>query len=86
MTVGRANPKGGRFYLDGDPVGVPFDPTGRTGTLSNNRPLRLGNLSQVNQGSFFKGSLDEVTLYKGVLTPYEIRILYLAGPFGGCKP
>jgi len=86
VTVSRANPVGGNFYLDGNPVGSPFDPTGRKGTLTNNRPLRLGSLSPAAPGSLFKGSLDEVTLYKRVLTPYEVRSLYLAGPFGKCKP
>jgi hypothetical protein len=85
VTVNRGNPKGGLFYLDGDPAGAPFDPTGRKGTLSNNRPLRLGSLSLANPGSFFKGSLDEVALYQRILTPNEVRTLYLAGPFGMCK-
>jgi hypothetical protein len=85
VTVNRVNLKGGQFYLDGGPVDLPFDPTGRKGVLSNSRPLRLGSLSPASPGSFFKGTLDEVALYQRALTPYEIRIMYLAGPFGICK-
>jgi len=85
VTVNRALSTGIQFYLDGDPAGAPFNPTGRKGTLFNNRPLRIGSLTPAAPGSFFKGSLDEVALYQKVLTPQEVRLAFLAGPFGMCK-
>jgi hypothetical protein len=85
VTVQRANAQGGRFYLDGFPLGAPFNPTGRTGTLTNTTtPLRIGSLTTV-VGSLFKGSLDEVELYRRALTPWEMQMLSVAGPCGKCK-
>jgi Concanavalin A-like lectin/glucanases superfamily/Subtilase family/WD40-like Beta Propeller Repeat len=85
VTVDRANAQGGVFHLDGDPVGTAFNPAGRAGTLDNTRPLRLGSTTQSSPGSLFKGSLDEVELFRRVLPTWEVRMLYLAGPCGNCK-
>jgi hypothetical protein len=85
VTVERTDPQGGRFYLDGDPVGS-FNPTGRQGALSNTRPLRIGSVTlSSSPGSLFKGSLDEVELFRRNLTPWEVQMLYIAGPCGKCK-
>jgi hypothetical protein len=86
VTVDRANAQGGQFYLDGVPAGLSFNPTGRQGTLSNARPLRIGSVTlSAFPGSLFKGSLDEVELFRRNLTWWEMQMLYIAGPCGKCK-
>jgi hypothetical protein len=85
VTIDRTNVQGGRFYLDGSPADPSFNPTGRQGTLSNTRPLRIGSVTPSSAGSFFKGSLDELELFNRTLTPWEMQMLYIAGPCGKCK-
>lgn len=87
VTVDRDNPAGGRFYLDGDLAGAPFNPTARQGSLGNTRPLRFGSRTVgAAPSGLFKGSIDEVELFGRALTPYEVQRIYAAGPFGKCKP
>ncbi|MEK7833523.1 MAG: LamG domain-containing protein, partial [Acidobacteriota bacterium] len=77
VTVDRSNASGGTFYLS---LGTPgnftvqtasFNPMNRPGDLNNNRPLRIGSLTLDGPASLFKGSLDEVELFKQMLTATE---------------
>lgn len=83
VTVERGSPTGGRFYVDGVHVAT-FDPTIRPASLTNASPLRLGSRSSSVTG-LWRGALDEVELFPRVLTPLEVRNIYLAGSSGKCK-
>ena len=88
ITVARANKKGIIFYLDGVPTQL-GDPTLRPGNLDNTEPLLIARSANDwdNNGNkiHFKGILDEIELFKGVLNPAEVQALYAAGSAGKCK-
>jgi outer membrane protein assembly factor BamB len=63
------------FYIDGKPAGS-APQTGRFG-LVNKEPLRIG--AKPDPYSSFHGIIDEVRIYRRVLTPAEIKAL--AGEF-----
>jgi len=83
VTVDRNSSNGGRFYVDGRLVRT-FNPTGRQGSLDNNKPLRIGSRSSYTTG-LFRGEIDEVELFKRVLSSWEISKIYHAGSAGKCK-
>ena len=83
VTVDRSSPTGGRFYVDGVHVAT-FDPTIRPGSLTNANPLRMASRSSSVTG-LYRGALDEVELFPRVLSPTEVRSIYLAGSSGKCK-
>lgn len=84
VTVNRFNTQGGRFYLDGTPVSAPFNPMIRAGSLTTGVPLRIGS-STLSVSSLFKGSIDEVEVFRSVLQPSDIQKLYTVGECGKCK-
>ena len=84
ITVSRANKNGIIFYLDGTPT--PYgDPTLHSGSLNNTNPLRIGRELGTFFPSQFNGILDEIELFKRVLTPAEVQAIYNAGSAGKCK-
>lgn len=78
VTVERADPAGGTFFINGQHAGT-FDPTVRPGALVNAAALRLGwefnNL----------GAMDEVAIWHRALSHEEIHGLFRAGASGMCK-
>ncbi len=84
VTVNRFNAQGGRFYLDGVPVSAPFNPMVRAGSLTTSVPLRIGS-STLSVSSLFKGSIDEVEVFRSVLQPSDIQKLFTVGECGKCK-
>ena len=76
ITVNRAT-NGGRIWVNGV-LGRQFTPM--TGTLTSPAALKVGghNFSS----AFFKGQLDELTLYDRALTFSEVRLVFLAGSQG----
>jgi protocatechuate 3,4-dioxygenase beta subunit/uncharacterized protein (DUF2141 family) len=87
ITIQRNNSQGLKFYVDGLPIQT-GNPTSQQGSISNTAPLRIG-LNTYMQASFsqaFKGILDEIELFKRVLTPEEVQSIYNAGSAGKCKP
>lgn len=85
VTVSRSSMTGGKLYVDGVAV-LTFDPTSRPGSLNNNFELRIGGHS-INYPSFsFNGCIDEVELFKGVLTSTEVSNIFNAQMAGKCKP
>jgi hypothetical protein len=74
VTVDRDQASGIRFYVDGNPS-APGNPTGRSGSLVNTKPLRIGRRSDSASPSFFSGLIDELEIYKRVLLPSEIQAL-----------
>jgi hypothetical protein len=71
VTVERLSPAGGKLYVDGKVV-LTFDPTVCPGDLSNDGPLRIGNHPVDGLPCYFKGIIDEVSLYNRALSPAEI--------------
>jgi len=69
--------------VDGQVV-LTFDPTGKMGDLTNPGPLRIGNHMDSGYNSFFKGLIDEVSLYNRALSTNEIAAIYAAGSAGKC--
>jgi hypothetical protein len=84
VTVRRA-PQLIRWYHNGVPVGQQAT-SPRPGTLVNASPFRIGSRTEAPPltGWFF-GDIDELEMWNRVVTPAEIRAIYLAGPFGKCK-
>jgi hypothetical protein len=85
LTVSRAASDGGRLFVDGNVV-LTFDPTGEPGDLSNNEPFWIGNHASDSVFAFFKGQIDEVTLYGRALSSDEIQTIHDAGSLGKCPP
>lgn len=73
VTVDRDQPDGIRFYKDGVQLAATGNPTARTGTLANAKPLNVGAHS--NGLSWFNGSIDELLLAGRVLSANEIALL-----------
>lgn len=68
------------FYLDGNKVGEL--------TASRTHPdghITFGGETGSYQTFFFRGKLDEVTVYNRLLTDQEIQDIYYAGASGKCK-
>ncbi|MBI5866884.1 MAG: hypothetical protein HZB43_01110 [candidate division Zixibacteria bacterium] len=74
----------GRFYLDGDPIGVPMGVSGWMGSCDNSSPFRVGAVS-FSPGSYFLGGIDEVEMFRRALTPAEIKAIYDAQNIGKCR-
>ena len=83
VTVQRNSVTGGKFYVDGVQVAT-FDPTCRQGNLDNSSALTVGRRSFTSSG-YFNGCVDELEIFKRVLTPTEVAGLYAAGAAGKCK-
>lgn len=83
VSVVRNSNTGGRYYVDGVPV-LTFDPTVEPGDLSNTGPLRIGNHPTASVFAYFKGVIDEPTIYSRSLTAAEIQAIYAAGSAGKC--
>jgi len=85
VTVQRASTSGIRWYHNGVAVGTD-NPTGRTGSLANNSPLRIGTRTADQPlTGWFRGDLDELEIFNRVLTPQEVFTIFQAGTFGKCK-
>jgi hypothetical protein len=82
-SVRRNSPVGGSIFVDGSRV-FTFDPTIRSGSLSNGAPLRFGKRSFDDSG-YFGGNLDEVEVFHRSLTDGELGAIYAAGAGGKCK-
>ncbi|MBQ4837601.1 LamG-like jellyroll fold domain-containing protein [Pseudoalteromonas luteoviolacea] len=83
VSIDRDRSKGIRFYLDGQ-FNSAFDPTGRQGSLSNEKPLRIGSRSSFKTG-LFKGAIGEIQIHHNVMTPSQIREQYKQGNYRSCS-
>jgi len=82
LSVTHVGTSGGKLYVDGQEV-ASFD-AGGLGDLSNVEPLRIGNHASSFFNAFFKGRIDEVSLYSRGLSASEISAIYNAGADGKC--
>ncbi|HEY2091588.1 MAG TPA: LamG-like jellyroll fold domain-containing protein [Thermoanaerobaculia bacterium] len=80
VTVDRDTTAGGVLYVDGVPV-LHFDPTVRAQSLANTAPLLIGTNIDGNR---WQGEIDEVSLFKRALSPYDVASVYKAGSLGQC--
>ncbi len=85
VTVDRDAPTGIRFYVDGAPILPTHDPTPSPGSASNALNLFIGAGHPAGSGGQFDGEIDEVEIFRRVLTPGEVQDLYRAGAAGKCK-
>jgi hypothetical protein len=73
----------GMLYVDG----VLQDTETVGTTASAGYDLNFGQIPGFyNNGSFFKGRIDEVEIFNRALSGAEIQSIYQAGSFGKCKP
>jgi len=83
ITVKRNDPLGLVFYVDGNIVTI-LNPTNHQGSLDNKAPLLIGG-NLFDPDYHFKGIIDEVEIFKRVLTQQEIQSIWAAGSYGKCK-
>ena len=84
VTMDRSSTNGGHIYVDGTSI-LTFNPTVVSGSLSNAEPVRIGVHPQSGFNGWYKGVIDEPTLYRRALTSTEVTALYTAGSAGKCK-
>ncbi|CAM2068701.1 S8 family serine peptidase [Sulfidibacter corallicola] len=82
VVVRRNLTRSSAVFVDGNHV-FTFNPTSRRGSLDTSDPLRLGQGDGIADD--LRGYLDEVTIYKSVLSGHQIRNEFLAGAEGKCK-
>ncbi|MGN6641367.1 MAG: LamG-like jellyroll fold domain-containing protein [Verrucomicrobiota bacterium] len=82
LVVMRNSSAGGKLCVDGQVVWA-FDTTG-LGDLSNGEPLRIGNHASSFVNGFFKGTIDELSIYRCALSASEIQAIFNAGTDGKC--
>ncbi len=85
MTVDRDSTTGGKLYVDGAVV-LTFDPTAEPGNLSNTEPVRIGNHATASLNCYFKGIIDEPSIYNRALSASEVLGIYNAGAAGKNNP
>ncbi len=84
VTVDRDQPDGIRFFVDGVPVGAPFDATGAQGSLANPAPLLIARSHAMQGTRHFAGALDEIEIIMDHVSPAKIADIFHAGPTGKC--
>jgi hypothetical protein len=77
ITVDRDNSSGIKFYVD-NTLANTFNPTPYQGDISNSAPLYIGKHKDYATDNF-QGMLDEVKMYKRVISTGEINLQYLMG-------
>jgi hypothetical protein len=85
VTIDRNIALGGKVYVDGVQT-FNFDCSTTAGDLTNGSPLTIGHYGFGGPDFNFQGVLDEVDLYRRVLTATEIGQIYAAGASGKCLP
>ncbi|MGA9115413.1 MAG: SdrD B-like domain-containing protein [Bacteroidota bacterium] len=83
VTVTRSSPTGILFYIDGQQLATPANPTAHPGSLNNTNSLKMG--IGADAGGPLNGYLDEAALYNRALSPSEVLNVYLADSLGRCK-
>ena len=84
ITVDRDSATGGKAYVDGAPT-VTFNPTARSGNLTNTQPFLIGRHETAAIANFI-GEIDEVELFNTVVSATDIANIYNAGSTGKCPP
>ena len=82
ITVARTSATGGKAYVDGA-LTATFNPTARSGNLTNTQPFLIGQHETASIANFV-GELDEVELFSAVVSATDIANIYNAGSAGKC--
>jgi len=86
VTVQRCPTPQAKFYVDGDLVHTATLNASASNSMVNSEPLYIGTRSlSVGSGANFKGKLDELEIFKRVLSEEELDLIYGAGSGGKCK-
>ncbi len=86
VTVDRATSPGTvKLYIDGQLDGSPIVNLPPTAIASSTKPLRIGGTHLLPSVLSTEYALDEIEIFDRVLSPSEIRLLYLADTLGKCK-
>jgi hypothetical protein len=84
LTLQRNSTTGGHLYVDGTSY-LTFDPTSQAGDLGNSSPLLVGmHPTYPTVDGNFRGTIDEVSIYRRALTAAEIQNIYAYGSAGKC--
>ena len=81
VTIVRNSATGGHAYVDGAPFAT-FNPTVRSGSLVNNRPLLIGQNAYA--AADYIGEIDEVDVFNRAVSASDIANIYNAGSTGKC--
>ena len=75
---------GYHLYINGSDAGISYSHQGIAGGVSTAEPLRLGTAKAFagNLVLFFKGQMDEPSIYNRALSAAEIAAIYAAGSAG----
>lgn len=86
VTVNRLNPNGGTFYIDGIPAGS-FTPLASNVNISNNSALLIGGsrLTFPPPNCVCEYMLDEVEIFKDVVSASAVNAIFTAGSVGKCR-
>lgn len=85
VSVTRNSVTGLVLYVDGV-ASTAFDPTPRSGSISNTAPLRVGGpCPGFSAATHFRGNIDEVEIFNRALTAAEVQAIYNAGKSGKCR-
>jgi hypothetical protein len=80
VSLSRCVDQRGQLYVDGRPV---MAATG-TGGLANTAKLFIGQRDPVFGANFFRGTLDELEIFKRTLSDNEVKMLFEARRGGKC--
>ncbi len=84
VSIERGASPSGTFYVDAQAVSG-FDPSSEPGDLSNSGPLRIGHSAGQGSTAFYKGLIDEVSIFDRALDGLEINAIYNAASLGKCR-
>jgi hypothetical protein len=81
VTFSRCNNPSGTFYVDGQTL--PFTP--RVGALDSLTALHIGRQAPALGGTHFRGDIDELEIFKRVVTRPELEQIRSARAAGKCR-
>jgi hypothetical protein len=85
VTVDRDDFRGLKFYIDGV-LESTKNPMPYNGSLNNSSVFRIACQSYVVDPDYmFNGVIDELELFDRVITPAEVRAIWVADSLGKCK-
>lgn len=84
VSLDRDSATGCRLFVDGVRK-CALSATTKAGSLTNAEPFRIGVHPQSNFNGWYRGGIDEVTVYRRALSDGEISAIYTAGCAGKCK-
>jgi len=81
VTIDRDRSNGIGWYLDGTQQSEFSNPTGKSGSLDNSKPLVIGRRSDHPRWpGYFHGGLANIQLFREVLSPQQIEALSADSP------